>query len=119
MWLQSEGPPDAMDGGRCVAHSLGHRTQRPMRGAGRRSLQRQADRLGDLVVADLPRRAGPRLIEQPIQSVRRKTAPPFAHRVGIRSNLKANRLVLHPSRRRQDNPGAPGHRLTGLLGPSK
>ena len=63
--LQAEGAPDAVDGGGRVADRLGHRAQRPVGRARRRRLQGQADRLGDLVVADLARRTGPRLAEHP------------------------------------------------------
>jgi hypothetical protein len=51
--------------------------------ARRRRLQGQADRLGDLVVADLSRRAGPWLVEQPIEPVGSEAAPPLRDRVGV------------------------------------
>ena len=115
--LQPEGAPDAVDGRRRIAHRLRHRAQRPVRRPGRRRLQRQPDRLGDLVVADLARRAGPRLVEQPVQPVRGEAATPLAHRVGVRPHLGADRLVLHPGCRRQHDPRPPRHRLPGLLRP--
>jgi hypothetical protein len=65
--LQPEGSPHAMDGGRRVTDRFGHRTQRPVRRAVRRCLQGPADRIGDLVVADLAWRAGPWLVKQPVQ----------------------------------------------------
>jgi hypothetical protein len=117
MRLQPEGAPDAVDGRGRVTHGLGHRTQRPVRRPGRRRFQCQPDRLGDRVVADPARRAGPRLVEQPVQAVLGEAATPLAHRVRVRAHRAADRLVLHPGRRRQHDPRTPRHRLPGLLCP--
>ena len=57
--LQAESAPDAMDGGWHVADRPGHQTERPVRRPGRRCLQRQADRLGDLVVTDRTNKNAP------------------------------------------------------------
>jgi hypothetical protein len=62
--------------------ALCHRAQAPMRRTPRRRIQRQANRLGDLVIADPARRAGARLVEEAIEAMLGEPAPPFAHRVG-------------------------------------
>ncbi len=54
MRLQAEGLPDAMDGGWCVVGGCGHLAQRPMRRVGRLCLQRAADEIGDLFIANPP-----------------------------------------------------------------
>ena len=48
-----------------------HRPQAPVRRSLRARLQRLADRVGDLIVADLPRRARTRLVVEPVQPSRR------------------------------------------------
>jgi hypothetical protein len=68
-----------------------------MRRIPRRGLQRQANRLGDLVIADPARRAGARLVEEAINPALGEPSPPFANRVGGCVDAQADVLVLRPS----------------------
>jgi hypothetical protein len=52
------------------------------------------DRLGNVVIADLPRRAGPWFVIKPIKTVLRKAATPLAHGVGVFAKSRADLLVL-------------------------
>jgi hypothetical protein len=81
--------------------------------------QGSADRIGDLVVADLACRAGPWLVKQPVKPVRGKAATPLAGRIGVRAQFDADHLVLQPSRSRQYNARPPRHRLARLLRPGQ
>jgi hypothetical protein len=82
MRLKVERPPNAMDGRGRKSDRARHRAQAPMRRIPRRGLQRQANRLGDLVIADPARRAGARLVEEAINPALGEPSPPFANRVG-------------------------------------
>ena len=70
--------------------------QAPVRRIPRRRLQRQANRLGDRVIANLPRRVGTRLVEKAIEAMLSESAAPFAHRVGGRANAQAVSLFSKP-----------------------
>ena len=59
VWPQPESTPETMDGRWRAADRLGYRARRPVRGAGRRGLQREPDGVGDRVIADPARRPGP------------------------------------------------------------
>jgi hypothetical protein len=113
--LQAEGAPDAVDGGGRVADRLGHRAQQPVGRAGGHRLQGQADRLGDLVVADPARRARPWLVEQSVQALGGEAAPPLRDRVGVRPDLGADRLVLEPRRRGSRRSGTVNSITTAAL----
>ena len=67
MRLKRERPPDAMHRRDRQARCLGHRPRAPMRRHGGHLLQRCRHHLGDLLVADLARRAGAWLVEKTIQ----------------------------------------------------
>src|SRR6516162_4835262 len=64
---------------RAMATALGHRTRTPVRGVSRRALQCERDDTFDLRIGDLARRAGPRLIQQPRQTLANEAMPPAAH----------------------------------------
>src|SRR5512132_3441273 len=91
--LQSEGFPDAVDCRRRVTHRLGHRAQRPMRRIRWSRFQRQTDRLGNLVIADLPRRSGTRLVVKPVDAMLGKAPTPFADGVLVGVERLSDRLV--------------------------
>jgi hypothetical protein len=76
-----------------------------MRRIPRRGLQRQANRLGDLVIADPARRAGARLVEEAINPALGEPSPPFANRVGGCVDAQADVLVLRPFRGQKDDAG--------------
>jgi hypothetical protein len=101
MRLQTEGPPDPMDRGGRVADRARHAAQGPMGCVRRRLFQRPADRLGDLVVADAPRRPRARLVVEPVEPTLREPATPFADRRRIRSQPRGDLLVLEALGRRQ------------------
>lgn len=91
-----------------------------MRGIRRCRLQRQADRLGNFVVADLPRRTATRLVMQPVKPVRGEALAPFADGLLVSPDLLRNRFVLLARRCGQHDPcptrqalrGAPAARQT-------
>ena len=65
----------------CVNPSCcGHRPRRPVRGIGGRRLQRGGDQRLDPLVADHPRPARPRLIDQPVQAELGEPVTPPPHR---------------------------------------
>ena len=105
--LQSEGFPDAVDCRRRVTHRLGHRAQRPMRRIRWSRFQRQTDRLGNLVIADLPRRPGTRLVVKPVDAMLGKAPTPLADGVLVGVERLSDRLVRHPVRRREHDPRPP------------
>jgi hypothetical protein len=72
----------------------------------RRLLQRQADRLGDLVVPDPTRRSRSRLVIQTLDPALGKPTPPLAHRVLVRRQRSSNRLVLYAVSRSEHDPGS-------------
>ncbi len=84
-----------------------------MRGPGRWHLQRPPNGIGDLVIANLARRARP----EPVQPLFGKAATPLAHCVRVRLDLGTDRLVLQTCRRSQHDPGPPCHRLARLVSP--
>ena len=77
---QSERPPHPRHHRLTQPQMLGHRPRRPVRGIRRRGLQRRGDQRLDLIVADHPRPARPRLIEQPVQPVLGEPVTPPPHR---------------------------------------
>ena len=81
----------------------------------RQGLERAADGVGNRVIPDLARRAGPGLVAKPVHPVLRKAAAPFANRIALRANLDTDRLVLAPRRPRQHNTRPPRHGLTRLM----
>lgn len=78
-------------------------------------LQGQADRLGDLSIADPARRARLWLVEQPIEAVSDEAAPPLRDCVGVCAHLGVDRLVLQPRRRSQHDLRSTRHRLAGAV----
>ena len=105
MRLKVERLPNAMDGRGRKSDRARHRAQAPMRRIPRRRIQRQANRLGDLVIADPARRAGARLVEEAIEAMLGEPAPPFAHRVGGCVDAQADVLVLRAFRGQKDDAG--------------
>ncbi len=94
MRLEVESLPNAMDGRGRESDCARHRAQAPVRRIPRRRLHRQANRLADRVIADLPRRAGTGLVEKAINPALGEPSPPFAHRVGGRANAQADAFVF-------------------------
>src|SRR5665647_2465589 len=79
--LQAEGPPDARDRRLREAAGGRHPARRPVRAAvRRRRLQGAHDHLLDALVAERPRPARSRLIEQPLQTPGREPPAPLGHR---------------------------------------
>jgi hypothetical protein len=84
-----------------------------MRRVRRGGLQRQADRLGNLRITNLPRCAAARLVVKPINSPLGKPTTPFTDRVLVGPDEFGNRLILHAIRCRKHNPGAARQSLRG------
>ncbi len=81
MGLQTKRLPDAVDRRGREPGRLGHGTQAPMRRIGGHGLQGPADGLGDLVIADRPRRARTRFVEKAIDPPAGEPFAPTAHRM--------------------------------------
>jgi hypothetical protein len=113
--LKAEGLPDAMDRGRRVPDGLSHGTQRPVRRVGRPRFQRHANRLRDLLIANLARGARARLIVKTVKMMNRKSTPPLPHCVFAGVDLVANGLVLQTVRSRKDDPRSSRQSLPRLL----
>ena len=111
MRLQAEAAPDPMDRGRRMAHGFGHGPQAPVGRAFRPCLQRVAEGGGDLVVADLTRRAGTRLVVKPVQAVAREALAPNAYRVGANLELGRDFFVGQPARRDKNDARSNRQRL--------
>ena len=95
--LQAEGAPDTVHRRRRDARRPGHRAAAPVgRTVGHR-LQRPGHHLGDLVVADPARRAGPRLIVEPAEPPLGKAAAPQADGRRETPNFSAIAKLLSPS----------------------
>jgi hypothetical protein len=97
MRLKVERLPNAMDGRGRKSDRARHRAQAPMRRIPRRRIQRQANRLGDLVIADPARRAGARLVEEAIEACapnRRRHLPTV---LGAASTRRLMSLLSAPS----------------------
>ena len=85
-----------------------------MRRIRRRRLERLANDLGDLVIADLARRAGTGLVIKTRHPMFGEPAPPFSNRVGGCAQPQADVLVCHPCRRVQDDARPLRQPLRGL-----
>ncbi len=85
-----------------------------MRRIRRRRLERLANDLGDLVIADLARRAGTGLVIKTRHPMFGEPAPPFSNRVGGCAQPQADVLVCHPFRRVQDDARPLRQPLRGL-----
>jgi hypothetical protein len=80
----------------------------------RRRLKRLANDLGDLVIADLARRAGTGLVIETLDPMLRKPPPPFAHGVGRSPDPQADGLVLRAFRGQKDDARPLGQPLRRL-----
>jgi hypothetical protein len=82
-----------------------------MRRIGRGCLQRQTDRLGDLIIPDPPRRTGARFVMQPIDAALGKAPAPFADGVLVGPNCVGDHLIFQSLGSRQHNPRPPRQAL--------
>ena len=82
---------------------------RPFQGAG--------DDLPDILIADLARSAGARLVQEPVEPALGKAPAPLADRVRVGPHPLDNGLVLQPVSRSEDNPSPPRKALGGLPAP--
>ncbi len=104
MGLEVEGLPYPMDRRRREARGVRHGAQAPVRRVPRRRLQCPANDFGDLVVADLPRRARSRLVHQPVSAMLRKSLAPLADSIGRCVHPQRDAFVLQPLRGKQNDP---------------
>jgi len=74
-------------------------------------VERQTDRLGNLVIADLPRRSGTRLVVKPVDAMLGKAPTPLADGVLVGVERLSDRLVRYPVRRREHDPRPPRQSL--------
>jgi hypothetical protein len=112
MRLQPVGLPDAVDGRWRMANRRRHSPQAPVRSTGWPCLQRPADRVGDLIVADLPGCARPRLVVEPIQPQPSEALAPFANRAPENPQPLGDQAVVPTFGRRQHNTRSQGQRLS-------
>ena len=91
--LQAESPPDAVHRRRRQTRRPGHRAAAPVGRVLRHRLQRPRHHFGDLVVADLARGAGTRLVVEPVEALVGKAAAPGADRQARDLQLLRNRRV--------------------------
>jgi hypothetical protein len=77
-----------------------------MRSVRGRRLERPLNNGGHLVVADAARPARTGLVQKSVHSVRKKPAPPFAHRVLVHGKFSRNDLVLQPIGAAQHDPAS-------------
>jgi len=97
MRLKVERLPNAMDGRGRRFDRARHRARAPMRRIPPRRIQRQTNRLRDLVIADPARRAGARLVEEAIEACsanRRRHLPTV---LGAASTRRLMSLFSAPS----------------------
>ena len=80
MRLQPERVPNPADGHVTQADGLRHVARTPVRRPARRRFQRANDHLLHLLVGDRPLGARPRLVVQPVQSLRDEAPAPLADR---------------------------------------
>ena len=76
---------------------LGHRPRRPVRGIRRRGLQRRGDQRLDLLVADHPRPARPRLVEQPVEPLLDEPVAPLRIVARVKPSRAASSVLVPPS----------------------
>ena len=74
-----------------------------MRRAPRRRPERLANDFGDVVIANLARRARTRLVEKAVNPALGEPPPPFAYRVGGCAEAQADVSVFHAFSREQDD----------------
>src|SRR5437588_946430 len=89
----------------------------PMRGPARALIERGGDQLLDPRCMELARRAGPRFIEQPVESPLKKAAAPLAHRLAHHATAPGHLAVVEPLRAREDDARSLRKRLRGLMPP--
>jgi len=92
--LQTEGAPDAMHRRRRMTDLLNHAPEAPVGATPWARLQRFADRARDFVVANLARRAGPRLVVETVHTLVGKAVAPGADRVRADPKLRRDLFVL-------------------------
>lgn len=80
MRAQAKGAPNPRDAAAAEAEPLRQRPRAPVRGVARPAFERQRHRLLHRGVADLARRTGPRLVQQPVDSAADETRAPTADR---------------------------------------
>ena len=85
-----------------------------MRGLGGRRFQSERDDAFDLGVAEAPRRAGTRFIEQSIEAFVEKALAPFADGAAGPAELGGDDGIVEPVGGEQNGPGALSQSLSGL-----
>jgi hypothetical protein len=114
MRLEVERLPYPMNRRGREACGFRNRAQAPVRRVSRRRLERLANDLSDLVVADLARRARTEFVVETIDATLREPPSPLAHCVGRSLHPQRNVFVLQPLRRQQNDPCALGQPLRRL-----
>src|SRR5215813_4658460 len=107
MRLESERPPDLLDRRTAEATRFGHAAAAPVRLAAGRLLERPHDHSLDVLIADLPRRPGPRLVVQPVDALAHEPSAPLADRGLRHAQSLRHRLVILALRARQHDTRAP------------
>ena len=114
MRAQRKGTPDAADRGLVDACGLCHHAGRPMRSRGRLALQRAHNDLFDLRITQFAGLSGTRFIQQSVQSLCSKPAPPFTDRLNTSMRLSGDGGSGQSLRRTQYNPCSHRKSLSSL-----
>ena len=107
MRLETEGPPDAVDGGLREARLGGQRTATPVRGVVGSSPQRLANQCGHPFVTDRAGAARTQFTVQPREALLEKTPPPIAYGYRVQMKPGSNGLVAHSRSTQQNDPRPP------------
>ena len=107
--FQTEGSPDAADGGLAQSGFGGQHAAGPVGNSFRSLLQGQPHHPFDLLIADLTRRPRTRPIAQTNDPFGNETVTPKTHRKARGAQLGSDRCVAGSGRTFQNDPGSEGH----------
>lgn len=117
MRLQTESSPRTTDGAWGYLQFARQQSSAPVGGFEWALIEGRGNQLLDLRVAMLARCAGPRLIEQSVDSTLEKAATPLAHRLADDATAPGYCAVVFHLRARQDDPRTQRQSLRGLMSP--
>jgi hypothetical protein len=112
--LQIEGAPDARHRGLRDPDPLRHVPGTPMRGIGRRALQRHRHDALDRLIAGLPGRSRPGLVHEPVEPLVQKATAPFADGGFVKTGSPGH-LSIRVARCTEQDDARPRGKLLGRL----
>src|SRR5664279_3733744 len=119
MRFQTEGSPDAADGGLAQSGFGCQHAAGPVGNSLRSLLQRQPHHLFDLLIANLTRRPRTRLIAQTHDPLGNETVAPKTHRKSRGAQLGGDRCVAGSARTVQNDAGSERYRPGAARLPGK